>query len=77
MSLGDDVPMIISSTAHYSKFSDAVLQAVGLHSDARTDDALKLMEKALRLTETPSKHQMLWEDIRVSRHHKTVSSSFL
>ena len=77
MCLGDEVPMIISATAHYSKFSDVVLQAVGLHSETRTDDACKLMEKALRLTEHPAKHKMLWQDIHGSRYHKTVHNLVL
>lgn len=72
LNLDTRVPLIISATAHYSKFADSVLKAVGMDSAARATDARTLMSKALQLTERPAKHKQLWEDIHGSRHHKMV-----
>lgn len=72
---GTEVPLVISSTAHFSKFSDGILDAFGIH--AGTDNPRELMKKALDLTEKPEIHKNLWEDVQLPRHHKTVSYSFM
>lgn len=70
----DDIPMIIAATAHFAKFSDTVLKAVGLQSKTRTCNPLELMREALSLTESPAKHKLLWEEMHNSRYHDTVNT---
>lgn len=72
---GSEVPLVISSTAHFSKFSTSVLDAFSIH--AGTDNPQNLMKKVLDLTEKPAIHKNLWQDVQQSRHHKIVNSSQL
>lgn len=71
LQLGKEVPVIISATAHFSKFSDGILDAFGIRTP--TDQAASVMKTALDLTEKPGVHKYLWEDVQLPRHHKTVS----
>lgn len=66
------VPLIISSTAHFSKFSDGILNAFGVHPF--TDNAGLMMKAALNMTDRPSLHRQLWNDVNMSRHDKQVST---
>ena len=72
-SLGSDVPLVISATAHYSKFSDGILSALGLQSETHTNNPVELINKALKLSENPAKHKNLLKDVANSRPHKVVS----
>lgn len=73
MSLGSDgVPLVISATAHYSKFADSILKAVGLRSETLTDDAYVLAERASKLTDLPGRHKLL-DDLTHAQRHKLVS----
>lgn len=70
---GTEVPLVISSTAHFSKFAGGILDAFGIH--AGTSNPSELMKKALDLTEKPEPHKNLWDDVQLPRHHKTVRTS--
>ncbi|XP_067939683.1 threonine synthase-like 1 [Watersipora subatra] len=71
MALGSEVPVIISATAHYSKFSETVLKAHNVSVDSSSGPR-ELMKMALKLADLPDMHGRLWKDIQNSRHHTMV-----
>lgn len=72
MSLGSEVPVVISSTAHYSKFSDTILTAMGMRDTVRSNEPSELMKRAQELTQRPAVHDPLWRDVNKPRYHKEV-----
>lgn len=62
--------MIIASTAHYGKFADTVLDAIGYEAENQTSQELLTFFKNLKFQ--PSMHEMLMEVSGKARIHKTV-----
>lgn len=67
-----DVPTIISATAHFSKFSESILDAFGMHAPA--DNPKELMKGVIQMTDKPAVHECLWNDVKMARHHQQVST---
>jgi len=68
----DDAPIVISATAHYSKFADSVLTATG--HPTKSNKPTDLINQAIGLTRRPAKHQHLIDDVSRGRYHKVVSN---
>lgn len=63
-------PLILSATAHYSKFAADVLGALG--KGPVCNDPLMLMKELHRLEPRPAMHKRLEDDVRKPEIHKNV-----
>ena len=63
MNLGNEVPVILPTTAHYSKFSDVVLKALNARSEPAAD-VVSMVEQAFSFTSNLNIHRELWRDVQ-------------
>ena len=62
MNLGIDVPVIFPVTAHYTKYLDDVVSAVGPRAGTSSNDS-SLVEKVFKMTQKLPMHKGLWTDV--------------
>jgi len=65
--------MVISATAHYSRFAYSVLKALG--KDKGTTDPLVLMKELQQLQAHPAMHKQLVEALEKPEIHNQVCSN--
>ncbi|XP_031566316.1 threonine synthase-like 1 [Actinia tenebrosa] len=68
-------PLIISATAHYSKFAKDVLGALG--KEPVSNEPLTLMRELQRLDPRPGMHKRLGNDVRRPEIHKSICQASL
>jgi len=73
LSLGSEVPVVIAATAHFSKFSEAILDTFDIQKSSATSKPHDLMAKALTLSDFPKKHHRLAQDVALPRIHTEVN----
>ena len=71
-----EAPMLISSTAHYGKFGDAVLRAIEETDGVDLDSPESVFTKMADLNARPLMHRALVDSVlKPRRHHKVLEPS--
>ena len=74
MNLGNEVPVILPTTAYYSKFSDVVLKVFNARSKPAAD-VVSMVERAFSFTSYLNIHRKLWRDVQYPECSNKVCNS--